>query len=156
MKKLNQKGIGHHLLVLVVAVMAVVGSAGYFVWQRQGNNYASAASATIYTAAVEGQTVSIKACRVKGKLNVNVTYNIGKVKSLVGSKALLVGLGEGKALDVEATNWSRSGVLTIKNYYAGQGGANGSSFDAFIIPSSGSLPNNGGAMQVYVMGLPSC
>lgn len=38
MSKLNNKGIGHHLLLLVVAVVAVAGAAGYFVWSRQRNS----------------------------------------------------------------------------------------------------------------------
>lgn len=45
--KLNQKGIGHHLLLIVVAVVAVVGAAGYFVWQRQNNLNANAASGCV-------------------------------------------------------------------------------------------------------------
>jgi hypothetical protein len=77
MKKLNNKGIGHNLLVLVVAVMAVVGSAGYFVWQRQQNNdidakaagytYGSNGASLGYGARLQRGPVSYKACATKLK-----------------------------------------------------------------------------------------
>lgn len=78
MKKLNNKGIGHHLLLLAVAVMAVVGASGYFVWQRQQNSNIDAKAAG-YTYQVvtganmgdafTGSTVKFKACSqlLKGK-----------------------------------------------------------------------------------------
>ena len=42
--RINQKGLGHHILLIVVAVVAVVGASGYFVWQRQKDTTASAAT----------------------------------------------------------------------------------------------------------------
>lgn len=46
MKKLNQKGLSHHLLLAVVAVVAVIGAAGYFVWQKQSNKGIDAKAGT--------------------------------------------------------------------------------------------------------------
>ena len=37
MKRINSKGLAHHLMILVIVVLAVIGAAGYFVWQRQNN-----------------------------------------------------------------------------------------------------------------------
>lgn len=44
-KKLNQKGIGHHLTLMVVAVIAVVGASGFLIWQRQTKNEIDARAA---------------------------------------------------------------------------------------------------------------
>jgi len=46
MKKLTQKGVAHHGLVVLVLVLAVLGGAGYFVWQKQPAKKASAANWT--------------------------------------------------------------------------------------------------------------
>lgn len=50
MKKLNKKGLGHHMLLAIVAVVAVVGAAGYFVWQRQGDGIDAKAAGLAYIA----------------------------------------------------------------------------------------------------------
>lgn len=46
MKKLDQKGIGHHLLIIIVVVVAVIGAAGYFVWNRQKDSGIEAKAAS--------------------------------------------------------------------------------------------------------------
>lgn len=35
MNKLNNKGFGHHLLLIAVTTLALLGAAGFFVWNRQ-------------------------------------------------------------------------------------------------------------------------
>lgn len=46
MKKLNNRGLSHHMILILVAVVAVIGAAGYFVWNRQNNIDAKAAKYT--------------------------------------------------------------------------------------------------------------
>lgn len=46
-RKMNQKGVGHHVLLIAVAVIAVVSAAGYFVWDRQKSDEIVASAASI-------------------------------------------------------------------------------------------------------------
>lgn len=46
MKKLNHKGLSHHLILISIAVLAVVAGTGYFVWNRQKTNNMKAKAAT--------------------------------------------------------------------------------------------------------------
>lgn len=73
-KKLNQKGIGHHLLVLMVAVVAVVSAAGFFVWQRQSNSDIEASAAGIpFLAPSRGNSGATKYIRMAACKNLPKT-----------------------------------------------------------------------------------
>lgn len=82
MIKLNNKGLGHHLVIIVVAVLAVVGAAGYFVWNSQkdkgidakaaGYTYRAVASMGMGAALTKGD-VAYMACAQNIKSN---TYQI--------------------------------------------------------------------------------
>lgn len=159
LKKINHSGVGHHILLILVAVLTVIGIAGFFVW-RGNDMSANAASRVVWSQTIDGKRATIKACRVRGKNLVNVTYNRAGAKSLMGSKALIVGLSNDGDADIVKRDWIRN-EIAIKNYnpgrmtepeYAGLG-----AFDAFFIPKDGiRLPANGGVMGVGVSSLSNC
>lgn len=158
-KKMNHSGVGHQTLLILVGVLSVIGITGFFVW-RGNDMSADAASRVVWSQTIDGKRVTIRACRVRGKNLVNVTYNRAGAKSLVGSKALIVGLSNEGDEDLALSNWVNNSI-TIKNYNPGRmtepeyGGLG--AFDAFFIPSGGvRLPANGGVMSVKVKDLPSC
>lgn len=70
MKKLNQKGFAHNLIVLIVLVLVVVGGSGYYVWSKQKDNSITAKAAgwaIINSRKDSGKTIQALACRMPAK-----------------------------------------------------------------------------------------
>lgn len=105
MKKLSNKGLGHHLLLMVVAVVAVIGAAGYFVWQRQQDNDIDAKAAG-YTylnkltpyggmGAATVPRVDWYACK---RLLPNGNYNVSVIAKSTTKERPILGVGYGKTI----------------------------------------------------------
>jgi len=84
--RINQKGLGHHMLLLVVAVVAVVGAAGYFVWQRQEEDIDAKAAGLVSIAAsstTASRAIQMFACKNPSRLGAgNFVVSFGGRKKL--------------------------------------------------------------------------
>lgn len=71
-RKLNQKGLSHNLIILLVAVVVLVGASGFFVWQRQKDSGIDAKAAGLVAIAAGNTTapkyIKMYACKNPSKL----------------------------------------------------------------------------------------
>jgi hypothetical protein len=106
MKKLNQQGIGHHLMIVAIAVIAVagIGFAGWKVYERQNSDEASALVG--YTTLTEGGEIGVYVC----KRDLGTQWVLRTQAKNTGNRTLSWGL----------TNYSTGTKLTGGNLSAGQ------------------------------------
>lgn len=160
MKRLNSKGIGHHLLIIAVVVTAVIGGAGYFVWQRQSDNNLEAKAAgytdlsTINTGGRGDGTppnIKWKGCITQPNRSSNF-YNLTIIAQRVNpaeSATVKVGYIRNSAWTYTGTKstWPKNNIVRFAPYQVRL-------TDEGAISSSG--PNGGGKFSFNIKAVTKC
>lgn len=111
MKKLNQQGIAHHLLIifLAVAIVAAVGFAGYKVFNNKKGTEAKAYSWTLL-ASPNGPTgtFAVYGCYTTGYMGIKQYkyYVMNDIRTY----------GNNKPMNLKITNYSPYGIFYVSKY----------------------------------------